>query len=715
MNFMPHRTERQEANSTLTRSWTAPSVLAASCSVFCSMMQAQYRGWEVAGGTAEDMHYSSLRQINSDNVKDLKVAWTFDSGDAYPGSGIECNPIVVNGVLYTTTPKLHVVALDAATGRQIWMFDPLSGGRPTHKNRGLSYWTDGKEARIFHQVEHELMAIDTKTGKLDKAFGDNGKVDLRTAYDRPASEIVLTVRSPGIVYKDLLILGSTVSEWIPSAPGDIRAYDVRSGKLRWTFHTIPHPGESGYDTWPPEAWKTSGGANDWAGMALDEKRGTVFVPTGAAAFDFFGPDRHGDNLFANSILCLDAATGKLKWHFQTVKHDVWDMDLPSAPVLVTVRREGKLVDAVAQASKDGYVYVVNRETGESLFPMKEIAAPASQVEGELLSTTQRIPLKPAPFSRQEFTESTVTTRTPAAHEAVLSQLKELKHGGRFLPPTTTGTLVFPGFAGGAEWGAGAFDPESHLYYVNSNDIAYVLKLVPPEPLQNKTTAGTIFKSRCSGCHGVDRKGGPAGFPALDHLEGRLNAEQIAAIVTKGTGRMPSFASLGEPAVQALAQFLITNNDVPTTFEQKIKFSKTLKYTNNGYQQFTDPDGYPASTPPWGSLSAINLDTGDYAWKIPLGEYPELVAKGLKDTGSENHGGGVVTAGGLFFIGATHYDSKFRAFDKRTGQLLWETVLPYAGIATPAVYEVNGKEYVVIAAGGGSSKPSGSTFVAFALP
>ncbi len=687
--------------------------LASIC--LASAAQGQYRNWEAAGGVPEDLHYSALNQINRANVKDLKIAWTFDSGDAYPGSGIECNPIIVNGVLYTTTPKLHLAALDAATGRQLWSFDPLNGGRPTHKNRGLSYWTDGKEARIFHQVEHQLMSIDAKTGKLDPSFGDNGKVDLRNAFDRPASEIVLTVRSPGVVYKDLLILGSTVSEWIPSAPGDIRAYNVHTGKIRWKFHTIPHPGEFGYDTWPPEAWKTSGGANAWGGLALDTKRGTVFVPTGAAAYDFYGPDRHGDNLFANTILCLDAETGKLKWHFQTVKHDVWDMDLPSAPVLVAVRREGKSIDAVAQASKDGYVYVLNRDTGESLFPLHDVPAPASPVEGELLAKTQRVPLRPAPFARQEFTETTATDRTPAAHEAVLAQLKELRHGGRFLPPTTTGTLVFPGFAGGAEWGAGAFDPETHLYYVNSNEIAYVLKLVPPEPLQNKTTAGAIFQSRCSGCHGTDMKGSAPDFPALDHLEGRLNAEQIAAIVSKGTGRMPSFASLGEPAIQAVAQYLTTRKDVPTTFEQKLKFSKTLKYTNNGYQQFLDPDGYPASTPPWGTLSAINLDTGDYAWKVPLGQYPELVAKGLKDTGTENHGGGIVTAGGLFFIGATHYDRKFRAFDKSTGQLLWETVLPYAGIATPATYEVNGKQFVVIAAGGGSSKPSGSKFVAFALP
>jgi quinoprotein glucose dehydrogenase len=679
----------------------------------CCVGQAGYRGWEFSGGTPDDIHYSSLKQINRENVGNLKVAWLFDSGDSYPGSGIECNPIVVGGVLYATTPKLHVVALDAATGKQIWMYDPLKGGRPTHKSRGLTYWTDGKQARIFHSAEHELMSIDAKTGKLDSSFGDNGKVDMRNAYDRPASEIVLTLRSPGVIYKDLLIVGSTVSEWIPSAPGDIRAYDVRTGKLRWTFHTIPHPGEPGYETWPPDAWKTSGGANNWGGMAIDMKRGTVFIPTGAAAFDFFGPDRHGDNLFANTILCLDAATGKLKWHYQSVKHDVWDMDFPTAPVLVTVVSKGKSVDALAQAGKDGYVYVLNRETGESLFPVEERAVPASTIPGELLSKTQKFPLKPAPFSRQEFTEETVTRRTPAAHDAVLKELRELQHGGRFLPPTTTGTLVFPGFAGGAEWGAGAFDPETHLYYVNANEIAHVLKLVAPAPLQRKTTAIGLYRSTCAGCHGPDMKGS-ADIPALDNLSGRT-PEQVAMVVRKGTGRMPAFASLGESAVKSMAEFLVTGKDTEVTIEQFLKSSVGLKYTNNGYQVFTDPDGYPASTPPWGTLSAINLDTGDYAWKVPLGEYPELVAQGMKDTGSENHGGGIVTAGGLFFIGATHYDSKFRAFDKKTGKLLWETVLPFAGNATPAMYEIKGKQYIVIAAGGGRTKPSGATYVAFALP
>jgi quinoprotein glucose dehydrogenase len=681
----------------------------------CCPAQDDFQGWKVSGGTPAGIHYSSLSQINTRNVQNLKVAWTFDSGDAYPDSGIECNPIVVDGILFATSPKLMVFALNAATGKRIWSFDGLHGGRPTHKNRGLTYWTDGKQSRIFFPLEEYLLSIDAKTGKPDLNFGTQGRVDMRQAFDRPAGQISLSVRSPGITYRDLLILGSTVSERLPSSPGDIRAYDVRSGKLRWTFHTIPRPGEFGYATWPPEAWKVSGGANDWGGLSLDEKRGTVFIATGAAAFDFYGADRHGDNLFANSVLCLDAATGKRKWHYQTVKHDVWDMDLPTAPQLVTVRHNGKLVDAVAQPGKDGFIYVLNRETGESLFPVEERAVPVSTVEGELLSKSQKVPLRPAPFSRQEFTEDTVTRRTVAAHDAVLSQLRQMEHGGRFIPPGTKGSIVFPGFAGGAEWGGGAYDPETHVYYINANESAYILRLMPPAITPRKTPGSGIYRGKCAGCHGVDRKGSGAEVPAIDKLAGHMTEEQLSALVRKGSGRMPSFASLGTPALHALAEFLLRNNEVEVMLEPELTADVELRYSSNGYQTLVDPDGYPGSTPPWGTLSAINLDTGDYLWKIPFGEYPELVAQGIRDTGSENHGGGIVTAGGLFFIGATHFDSKLRAYDKKTGRLVWETVLPFAGNATPAMYQVEGKQYLVIAAGGGRTKPSGAVYIAFALP
>jgi quinoprotein glucose dehydrogenase len=679
----------------------------------CCFAQGDLRGWEAVGGTAANLHYSSLNQINKNNVSRLKIAWTWDSGDAYPNSDMQCNPIVVSGVMYVTTPKTRVAAIDAATGKEIWRFD-AGNGRATHPNRGVSYWTDGSQSRILITIGHDLLSLDAKTGKLVPDFGNQGRVDLRAAFERPLDEVSLSVTSPGVIYKDLIILGSSVSERLPATAGDIRAYDVRTGKLRWTFHTIPHPGEFGYDTWPPNAWKTSGAANNWAGMALDNKRGLVYVPTGSAAFDFYGADRHGDNLFANTLLCLDAATGKRKWHFQAVRHDVWDLDFPSPPTLITVRHGGKLVDAVAQAGKSGYIYVLNRETGESLFPIKERPIAPSKVDGELLAKSQPVPLKPEPFVRQTLTNDMATRRTEAAHRAVAEQLKNLDHGSLFIPPSLRGTVYFPGLAGGAEWGGSAYDPKTHVYYVNANELGWIVRLVPPESVHRKAKASAIYRAGCAGCHGPDMKGAPPEYPALDE-PGKLTAAQISNVLHNGSGRMPSFSWLGEPAIAALQDLLLKKVDNEVEVQSRRKPSPGLKYTVEAYRKFLDPEGYPATTPPWGTLSAVNLDTGDYLWKIPLGQYPELVAKGMKNTGTENHGGAVVTAGGLLFIGATHYDNKFRAFDKATGKLLWETVLPFAANATPSVYEVNGKEYVAVAAGGGRERPSGGLYIAFALP
>ena len=685
------------------------------CFSICASAQSGYRGWEAFGGGPGNIHYSSLTQINTKNVQQLKVAWTYESKDEYQGSDIQCNPIVVDGVMYATTPKLRLVALDAATGKEIWSFDGLKGQRPNHKNRGLMHWTDGKESRIFFPLGYELLSINAKTGQLDPGFGKEGKVDMRVAFDRPLDQLTISVPTPGAIYKDLIILGSSVPEQLPATPGDIRAYDVRTGKLRWTFHTVPRPGEPGYETWPPDAWKHTGGVNNWSGLVVDQKRGLVFIPTGSAAFDFYGADRHGDNLYANTILCLNAATGEKKWHFQTVKHDVWDLDFPSAPLLVTVRHNGKFVDAVAQAGKDGYVYVLNRETGESLFSMKEIQVPASAVEGELLSKTQRVPVKPAPFVRQEMTEEMVTSRNEEVHKLMLEKLRGLDFGSRFTPPSTKGTIVFPGFSGGAEWGGQAYDPETHLFYINANEMPWLLRLVPPSAMRRTTKASNVYRFACASCHRADRKGAPPEYPALDNLVGRMNDEQIGNILRKGSGRMPSFAAMGTPAIEGLIDFLLDRADKEVTVERGPKPPVDLKYTMDGYNKFLDPEGYPGITPPWGTLSAINLDTGEYVWKVPLGEYPELTAQGIKPTGMENHGGGIVTAGGLFFIGATPMDQKFRAFDKKTGKILWETQLPAGANATPAMYEIKGKQYIVVAAGGGRGKPSGGSYIAFSLP
>lgn len=687
---------------------------AASLLIPCLLFPADaYRTWSVTGGNTDNNHYSSLKQIDKSNVNQLRVAWQFDSGDSYEGSDIQCNPIVVDGVMYVTTPKLRVAALKADTGKPLWTYDGVGGDRSPHPNRGVTYWTDGKKRRVFVTIRADLISLDADTGKPDPEFGTSGKVDMRLSYDPPVTDTSLSVTSPGVIYQDVIILGSSVSETLPATPGDIRAYDVRSGKLRWSFHTIPHPGEFGYETWPPNAWKTSGAANNWAGSVVDAKRGLVFVPTGSTAYDFYGADRIGDDLFANSIICLDALTGKRKWHFQAVRHDVWDLDFPAPPLLLQCLHNGRLTDAVAQPGKSGFLYVLDRQTGQSLFPIVERPVPPTTVDGERLAASEPVPVKPEPFVRQNFTDDTATRRTEAAHTAVMKQLEGLDHGALFIPPSLKGMVAFPGPAGGAEWGGGTYDPETHLYYLNANESSWLVRLTAEGDLKRTALASNLYKSRCAGCHGADRKGAPPEYPALDKVKGRLSKEHISTILHKGGGRMPSFASLGDPAIAGLVDFL--SDDVDRELPIRGRRSSGLKYATESFKKFTDPDGYPANSPPWGTLSAINLDTGNYAWKIPLGEYPELVAAGLRDTGTENHGGSVVTAGGLLFIGATHYDNKFRAFDKETGKLVWETKLPFAANATPSVYEVNGKQYIVVAAGGGRERPSGALFIAFALP
>jgi quinoprotein glucose dehydrogenase len=679
-----------------------------------------YDEWRIYGGGSDSIRYSRLGQITPQNVGRLQVAWRFDSGDEFDGSEMQCNPVIVDGVLYATTPKLRVVALDAATGAPRWSFNPFEGKAVFHKtrNRGVTYWADrdGAGARIFVAAMHYLYALDAHTGKPIPGFGDGGRIDLRENLGRDPQFQSISASTPGILYKDLLILGSIVSEDLPAAPGHIRAYDVRTGELRWIFHTIPHPGEFGYETWPPDAWKYIGGANNWTGMSLDEKRGLVFVPTGSAAFDFYGANRHGDNLFANCLLALRADTGERVWHFQFVKHDVWDRDLPAPPSLVTVRRDGKLIDAVAQITKSGHVFVFERETGTPLFPIEFRKVPASDVEGERLAEVQPFLVKPAPFARQHFTEDLVTRRTPEAHEAVLKRLRTLRNDGPFAPPSREGTVVFPGFDGGGEWGGAAFDPETGILYVNSNEMAWILRLIERPKARGRTSGRKLYQAHCASCHRDDLSGTPPEFPSLVDLAARYTDGEAIEVTAKGAGRMPGFGHLGGPALRAITHYVMTGEDQAVTTRTSEPSPIELKYGIDGYNKFLDPEGYPAVSPPWGTLNALNLDTGEYVWQIPLGEIPELAEKGLRNTGSENYGGPLVTSSGVLFIGATNHDKKFRAFDKRTGKLLWETTLPAAGNATPATYEVNGRQYVVIAAGGGKwGLPSGGSYVAFALP
>jgi quinoprotein glucose dehydrogenase len=674
-----------------------------------------YDRWEVYGGGPENIRYSALRQIHRGNIQRLQVAWTYDTGDAHPDSEMQCNPIVVDGVLYATTPRLRVIALDAATGKLRWSFDPFDGRAPRgrFRNRGLTWWAEGEDRRLFVAARHFLYALDARSGQPIAGFGEQGRVNLREGLSRNARGLSVTLNTPGVVYKDLLIVGSVVGEGLPAAPGDIRAYDVRSGQLRWSFHTIPRPGEFGHDTWPAGAWEYIGGANNWAGMSLDEKRGLVFAATGSAAFDFYGANRAGDNLFANSLLALKADTGERVWHFQFVKHDVWDRDLPAPPSLVRVKRGGKLLDAVAQITKSGHVFVFDRESGAPMFPIEYRQVPRSDVEGEALAETQPFPLQPPPFARQELTEKMLTQRTPAAHQAVLEQFRKLRRGGQFTPPSREGTIIFPGFDGGGEWGGAAFDPQTRWLYVNSNEMPWVLRLLERRPPKDLATGKELYAAHCASCHRSDFRGSPPEFPSLVKSSYHFDEGEMIRLIRDGVGRMPG-TQLPNEAVRAIARYVLRGEaaesvaaGAPSPLEQR--------YTFDGYNKFLDPDGYPAVEPPWGTLNAINLDTGEFAWRIPFGEFPALVAQGLRDTGSENYGGPLVTAGGLLFIGATNHDRKFRAYDKRNGRLLWETTLPAAGNATPATYMVNGRQYVVIAAGGGKSgAPAGGRYVAFAL-
>ncbi|MBI4165297.1 MAG: PQQ-binding-like beta-propeller repeat protein [Acidobacteria bacterium] len=677
-----------------------------------------YTEWKVYHGSPESIHYSNLNQINRDNVHKLAVAWTFDTGDAFKGSELQCNPVIAHGVLYATSPKARLFALDAATGKVRWIFDPYHGEKNSglYRIRGITYWEWGKDRRIFYAVRQYLYAINATTGKPVKSFGKDGRIDLREGLGRNPETVTVSINTPGIIYKDLLIMGSLVSEDLPAAPGDIRAIDVRTGKLRWIFHTIPHPGELGYETWPKDAWTYIGGANNWAGMSLDEKRGLVFVPTGSAAFDFYGGNRIGDNLFANTLLALKAETGERVWHFQGVRHDTWDRDFPAPPTLVTVRRDGRLIDAVAQPTKSGHLYVFERETGKPLFPIEYRKVPPSQVEGEVLAETQPLPLKPAPFARQEFTRDMIMRRTPETYGALLDWFDKVQNGGQFNPLSYRGSFIFPGCDGGAEWGGAAFDPETGVIYVNSNEMVFVMKIAERPVIGQRSTGRRAYASQCASCHREDMKGTPPEFPSLVKIGEKLSQAEIARIIREGRGRMPNFSHLGTDGIAAVTQFLSTGEDKEYTAPAGPLPAYWTKYTFGGYNKFLDKDGYPGFVPPWGTLNAINLDTGEYVWKIPFGEFPELAAKGLTNTGSENYGGAIVTAGGLLFIGATDHDRKFHAFDKLTGKLLWEATLPAAGNATPAMYEIKGRQYIVIAAGGGKwGEPSGGSYVAFALP
>ena len=674
---------------------------------------------------AGSSQYSSLDQITAENVRELEVAWVYQTGGADPEnrSQIQCSPIVVDGVLYGSTPQLAFFALDASTGAELWRFDPFEAGAVERRgiaNRGLTYWSDGDAARLFLTGGSKLFALDPATGIPIPGFGDGGSVDLHDGLDRDGIDDLFVVsNTPGVTYEDLLIQPIRVSESQPAAPGHIRAFDVHTGEVVWTFHTIPHPGEFGYDTWPPDAWQTVGGANNWSGMTVDHERGIVFVPTGSATPDFNGSERAGANLFANTFLALDAATGERRWHFQAVHHDIWDRDFPAPPNLVTVEHDGVRREAVAQITKSAHVFLFDRDSGESLFPIEERPYPPSDIPGEEVWPTQPLPVKPPPFARQVFTLDEATDISPESNRFVLDRLSRMRSDGQFIPSSLEGTIILPGLDGGGEWGGAAVDPETGILYVNANEMAWIGAMVEIRPDDDRMAAAghRVYALHCVQCHGIDRQGDELElYPSLVGLADQLTPEAAVEIITDGAGYMPSHRFLSEGDMTALVAYLFDSTEAgPCRNPETLEPAEETEYVFAGYRRFLDPDGYPAIKPPWATLNAIDLNEGEITWKVALGERPELTARGLPPTGAESYGGPIVTAGGVIFIGATR-DERFRVFDKATGGLLWETDLPAAGFATPITYAVGGRQFVVIAAGGGKvGTKSGDAYVAFALP
>ncbi|MHA8051635.1 outer membrane protein assembly factor BamB family protein [Aquirufa sp. ROCK-SH2] len=669
--------------------------------------------WPDYLGGSDRNHFSRLDQITKENVKNLEVAWTY----SMPDSGqMQSSPIIIKGVLYGISSSVQAFALDAATGKEIWRFgDPLKNWAST--SRGVSYWSNGTEERILFTAGPNLWALNAKTGQPISSFGQNGKIDLHTGLPAIAQNKFVISNTPGTIFQNLIIMPVRLSEGADAAPGDIRAFDVITGKLAWTFHTIPYPGEFGYQTFSKNAYKNEfvGAANNWAGMAVDTQRGILFVPTGSAGFDFWGGNRKGSNLFANCLLALDAKTGKRLWHFQTTHHDIWDRDLPAPPNLIQVKKNGKIIDAVAQVTKQGLVFVFDRVSGKPLFPIIEKKVGKSNLKGESSWPTQPFPLLPQPYARLS-NEITVDDINPYAEnkEELKSQLAKLKKGW-YDAPSLEGTLILPGFDGGAEWGGAGANPDKGILYVNSNEMPWIQTMVANEPSKQQQSSGEkAYRQNCMACHGEERKGNAlSGYPNLVDIIKRRNKTFLKQIIAQGKGMMPGFNHLSKTEQENILNFI--SDEVPKeVISNEVTKGPQIPYRMTGYNKFLDSKGLPAIGPPWGTLNAIDLNTGKYLWKIPFGEEPLLAQKGIHDTGVENYGGPVITTNGLIFIAATK-DGFFRVFDADNGKLLWKSKLPAAGFATPATYMANGKQYVVIACGGTKlGTPKGNKYVAFAL-
>jgi quinoprotein glucose dehydrogenase len=673
--------------------------------------------WTAYNGGNDCNHFSALTQINPANVSQLKLAWEYASGGADSVKNttqIQCNPLIIKGIMYGVSAASQAFAIDAATGKEIWKTN-FEEKTFNMTSRGVTYWTDGKEARIFFAYGAFLYALNTKTGQVIFSFGTNGKINLIDGIKRPGADEYVVSNTPAVVYKNTLIVGTRVSESATALLGDIRAFDARTGRKIWTFHTIPRPNEFGYATWEKQNYQNLGGANNWMGMAIDQKRGIVYVPTGSAAFDFYGGNRKGDNLFANCLLALDAKTGKRLWHFQTVHHDIWDRDIPAPPNLFTITQKGQKIDVVSVLSKQGFTFVFDRVTGKPIFPIEERAFPASTINGEHASPTQPIPLLPEPFTRQSFTEKDVNSFA-LNREEIIEQVRKATTGQPFTPLGQNRTVFFPGTDGGAQWGGAAVDENAIMYIPAKENPVYSSLIEAPKSKENYSFSSgkQLYQTYCQSCHGANREGNEDGtYPSLQKIQSKYSETALLQLLSKGRGMMPAFTQLKEAESKAIVQFLFgKNTEIKTTNESKLS---KVPFLHTGYNRWYDSNGYPISTPPWGTLTAIDMNTGKRRWQIPLGEYPELTAKGIPMTGTDNYGGAAITAGGILFIAATK-DQQFRAIDRQNGKVLWQVSLPAAGYASPSVYAVNGKQYVVIACGGGKLKTkSGDKYLVFTLP
>jgi quinoprotein glucose dehydrogenase len=691
-----------------------------------------YTTWRDYGGSPDGSQYSALRQINRSNVRNLQVAWTYPIGDDRKYS---FNPLVIDGTMYVLAKGNAIVALDAATGRPLWSH-PTNSNTTLITNRGLNYWqsADGSDRRLLFSIENELQELDARTGQRILQFGVDGAVDLRAGLGRDPNSLTLVQSyNPGRIFEDLLILGSATNEEYNSGPGDIRAYDVRSGRLAWTFHTVPHPGEPGYETWPKDAWKSVGGANDWSGMALDEKRGIVYIPTASPKYNFYGANRTGANLYGNCLLALNARTGKLVWYYQMVHHDIWDYDNAVSPMLATVRHNGKLIDVVAQPTKVGFVWVFNRDTGEPLWPIEERPVPKSDMPGEATWPTQPFPSKPPPFARQAFTANDLSPfLEPKEREQFAKEILSAHNRGLFTPPGLQNTVEMPGNNGGGNYGGAAIDPANGDLYVVSKDLPAMLKLELASKVSQTGSPAeqgrSLYAANCSVCHGANREGNPPAIPSLVDVGSRFSDEHIQSVVTHGQGPMPAFSQLSSTYITSLLTYLKHPElaSGASTPEAGTVDPKNAHY-RSGFGFMFASSGLPVISPPWTSLTAYNLSSGTIRWKIPLGVVPELAAKGFTQTGSQfPKVDPVLTAGGIIFAGTR--DRKVRAIDAADGKVLWETETAAALEGMPAIYEVHGREYVVFCAAAqattythavpghpASQAPIPGAYVAFALP